>query len=82
MTTETIHYPEKYHPDNSAIHVVNTLDMAAAPEAVWARLIRATDWPEWYPNAANVTLLDGGGTDLAPGCRFRWRGFKGVYLPG
>ena len=75
MTSDGIRWPDKYHPDNAAIHVMNELEMSAAPEAVWACLIRATEWPNWYPNAANVILLDGGGADLAPGCRFRWKTF-------
>jgi uncharacterized protein YndB with AHSA1/START domain len=49
--------------------------MAAAPERVWAWLIRATLWPTWYVNSANVEILEGKGPDLHKGTRFRWRTF-------
>ena len=75
MSPQQIRWPDKNHPDKAAIHVSNALDMAASPEEVWACLIRATDWPNWYPNAANLKVLDGGSDDLAPGCRFRWTTF-------
>jgi uncharacterized protein YndB with AHSA1/START domain len=70
-----IHWPDRYHPDNVPVHVRNELDMAASPEQVWSWLIRATRWPEWYSNAANVEIVDGGGPDLTDGARFRWKTF-------
>jgi hypothetical protein len=60
------------------VHVVNSIDIAASPSVVWTHLVRAPDWPTWYANASNV-VIDGGGTDLAPRTRFRWRTF-GVGL--
>ena len=49
--------------------------MQAAPEVVWAWLIRATRWPTWYENSARVRFLEGDPPDLALGTRFRWKTF-------
>jgi uncharacterized protein YndB with AHSA1/START domain len=54
---------------------MNELAMPVAPEAVWACLIRAERWPEWYKNSANVKFLQGSPPDLAEGTRFRWKTF-------
>lgn len=53
--------------------------MDAAPETVWAWLIRAELWPDWYPNAHNVRIEPPGHPDLALATRFHWRTF-GVSL--
>jgi len=37
--------------------VRNELDMAAESACVWTWLIRASLWPEWCINAANVRIL-------------------------
>ena len=70
-----VRWPEHYRPHNCPVHVRNELDMDAAPERVWAWLIRASLWPTWYVNSANVTILDGSGPDLQKGTRFRWKTF-------
>ena len=49
--------------------------MQAAPEVIWAWLIRATRWPTWYENSAKVRFLQGNPPDLALGTRFRWKTF-------
>jgi len=70
-----IQWPDHYKPANCPIHVRNELDMAASPENVWAWLTRATLWPTWYANSANVEIIEGTGTDLRQGTRFRWKTF-------
>ena len=70
-----IRWPDHYHPRNTAIHVRNEIDIAAAPEIVWSWLIRAQRWPTWYVNSANVQFVDGAPSDLALGTRFKWRTF-------
>lgn len=69
-----IRWPARYRPEATRVHVRNELAMEAPAERVWAWLIRASRWPEWYPNARNVRIA-GGGRDLAPGARFTWRTF-------
>ncbi len=90
MTKEAeIYWPECYKPQNAAVHVSNTLTMAAQPEHVWAWLVRAVLWPDWYVNAANVRFLKGVTPDLELNTQFRWKTF-GItisstvleYVPG
>jgi uncharacterized protein YndB with AHSA1/START domain len=70
-----VKWPDHYQPRNCPVHVRNELDMAAAPKRVWAWLIRATLWPTWYVNSANVKILEGTGLDVQKGTRFRWKTF-------
>ena len=74
-TLPQINWPSHFAPQNCPVHVRNELAMNAPPEHVWAWLVRATLWPTWYVNAANVRLLQGNGANLALGTKFRWRTF-------
>lgn len=75
MTREiSIDWPDRYRPENTAAHVRNEILIAAAPDRVWAWLVEAARWPEWYPNAREVRLADGR-TRLFPGAVFDWRTF-------
>ena len=74
--SKQIHWPTGFEPENSPIHVRNELEMGAAPDAIWAWLIRAQLWPTWYANSANITFLTGQPPDLALGTRFRWKTFS------
>ncbi len=69
-----IRWPPRFAPGTAPVHVVNALDIAAPPAAVWAKLVRATGWPDYYANASKVRI-DGGGEDLTAGATFRWRTF-------
>ncbi len=70
-----VQWPDYYKPHNCPVHVRNELDMAAAQEHAWAWLTRATLWPTWYVNSANVKILEGMGPNLQKGTRFRWKTF-------
>ncbi len=76
--SEAIHWPERYSPANSPVHCINELEISAPPQAIWAQLIRAAEWPDWYANSAKVRI-EGGARDLSSGARFTWRTF-GVDL--
>lgn len=71
---EVFGWPEGLSPDVCPIYTRNELTMTAPIEQVWARLIRAVDWPAWYPNARRVVLA-GGGVDLAKDTEFSWTTF-------
>lgn len=75
MTTTEINWPERYHPDVCAVHVVNRLVMEVTCEQAWEKLVRPLDWPSWYPNASNVELINTTTEALAKGNRFRWKTF-------
>jgi hypothetical protein len=76
---EGIRWPGEFAPERTSIHVRNELAMDSPPERVWAWLVRARGWPDWYENSRNVRFDDGEGPDLAAGRRFRWWTF-GVNL--
>lgn len=77
--TAAIRWPERFDPARAPIHERNELEIPAPPEAVWAWLVRASEWPSWYPNSRNVRIGDGRARDLAAGARFAWKTF-GVAL--
>jgi hypothetical protein len=68
-----VQWPDYNHPKNCSVHVRNELVTAEEQEKVWAWLIRATLWPVWYENAANVRILEGAGPNLEKGVRFKWK---------
>lgn len=74
MPTE-IHWPDRYDPARTPVHVRNEIISRATPEAIWAWLIRASAWPSWYPNSANVCVERGSSKDLFLGSYFTWRTF-------
>jgi len=67
-------WPTQYAPGKVVASVSNEISISAAPETVWAWLIRAAEWPQWYPNSHDVKIL-GGGRELALGSKFTWRTF-------
>ena len=72
--TETIRWPARFDPTNAPVHVRNAIDIAAPPEAIWAKLVAAPRWPEWYANARDVALEDGRSV-LDGATRFKWTTF-------
>ena len=69
-----IDWPACYRPEATSVHVRNELAIDAPAERVWAWLVRASRWPEWYSNARNVRI-EGRARDLSPGAHFDWRTF-------
>ena len=78
MMTDGIRWPVEFEPRRVAVHAVNELGMQVSPSSVWKVLIRASEWPFWYANAASVRI-DRDALDLSAGARFTWRTF-GVNL--
>lgn len=70
-----IHWPPRFEPQTAPIHVRNELAIHAPAEIVWAWLIRAVEWPRWYPNAHGVRIGNGTACDLSDGVEFRWKTF-------
>lgn len=70
----TIDWPECYAPGNTAVHVSNDIAIDAPPQAVWDVLVRAADWPSWYPNSRDVRI-ERGARDLSSGAHFTWKTF-------
>ena len=70
-----IRWPDKYRPGVTDAHIVNSLTARVPAPRVWAWLIHPPLWPSYYPNASDITLLDGAGPALALGTRFTWKTF-------
>jgi uncharacterized protein YndB with AHSA1/START domain len=73
--TLEINWPERYVPQAAPVHVRNSLRIAAPAENIWAWLIGAERWPDWYPNASRVRIDGDHGSELALDSEFRWRTF-------
>lgn len=73
-----IHWPERFRPGRAPVHVRNVGESSASPRDIWACLVRAKRWPEWYPNSHRVSI-EGGAEVLSAGAVFRWSTF-GVRL--
>ncbi len=77
-SSEPIRWPQHFDPGHAPVFVSNELVVPAPTEAVWACLVNAPRWPDFYSNCSNIAL-EGGATELSGGTRFRWRTF-GVNL--
>jgi len=71
-------WPDQYSLGNTTVHVSNEVVIPASPDVIWAWLVRASLWPEWYPTVRRVKI-EGGSQDLGPGTKFSW-GIFGVTL--
>jgi predicted acylesterase/phospholipase RssA len=65
----------RYSPRITPVAAHNELTIEASPEHVWETLVRAGDWPSWYPNSRNVRIKRGG-SDLSLGATFTWVTFN------
>lgn len=65
-----INWPADLEPDQCPVHQVNRLEILAPASEVFALLVDAQTWPDWYPNSWWVDL---GETDrLEYGLDFKW----------
>ncbi len=74
LTSRFTQWPQDLSPERVPVVVVNEIETAASPDMVWSILIRAAEWPSWYPRSSSVAIADGS-PDLRAGVRFRWRTF-------
>ena len=66
-------FPVGYQREQSPVFARNELFVPALAERVWAWLLKAGRWPEFYGNAKNVAIE--GGTELKLGTLFHWTTF-------
>jgi len=74
---EFVHWPDGYTPDDASVYAHNELIIPAAPDRIWEWLVRARQWPHWYPNSWRVEILKRTrrGThreQLSSGTKFTW----------
>lgn len=72
--SQEVHWPKDFEPEHAALFAHNEAHIDAPCDVVWRQIINARSWPDWYPNAHDVTLL-GGARELTPGSRWRWQTF-------
>ena len=75
-----ITWPPGHAPAGARVFAQNTIDIAAAPEAVWHALIDCVRWPLWYRHCSDVSVLQGGAM-LAAGGRFRFKTIGFYFEP-
>src|SRR5215471_9454769 len=66
-------WPAGFDPVKNPVFSQNVLEIPALPTAVFGALCAATEWPTFYPNAADVVIEGGSEQRLRAGARFTWR---------
>jgi hypothetical protein len=74
-----IHWPNGFHPEQADLFAHNEIVVHASCQKVFASIVDAQGWPEWYPNSHNVKLLNSPDGKLHEGTRFSWDTF-GVHI--
>ncbi|MBZ9758151.1 SRPBCC family protein [Mesorhizobium sp. ESP6-5] len=69
-----IHWPAGFEPDRADLFAHNEARLKVSCNTVWQQIVDARAWPTWYPNAQDVTLLDGAPL-LGPDVRWTWTTF-------
>lgn len=72
MDSEKINWPENYEPSKSKFYVHNEIEINAKAEVVWAILMNALQWPNWYEGAKNVSFLTQKDTIINANSIFKW----------
>lgn len=74
MTDARYPWPDRHQPEQCPVSSYNELLISAPTARVWAWLVHAKRWPEFYGNAKRVEI-DGGDT-LAANVTFHWTTFN------
>jgi uncharacterized protein YndB with AHSA1/START domain len=74
-----IHWPEGFWPESADVFAHNEVLINAPRPVVWQHLVAAEKWPQWYPNAHRVRVLDEPSGVLRAGSRFEWDTF-GIHV--
>ena len=77
--SKDIHWPKGFHPERADLFAHNEIVIHASCEKVFANIVDAQAWPEWYPNSHNVKLLSSPDGKLHERARFSWDTF-GVHI--
>jgi len=65
-------WPDSFDPDQAPVFAHNEIVTARPAGDLWPALVRAADWPAWYPHASDVRGI-APGEDLALGATFSWK---------
>ena len=74
--SEFVHWPDGYAPASARVYAHNELVIPTSPDRIWEWLVRARQWPHWYPNSWSVKILKRSkrthGGQLKSGREFNW----------
>jgi hypothetical protein len=73
-------WPPNHSPASSKVFAQNTIEIAAAPDTVWALLIDCVQWPSWYKHCSDVSILRGGPL-LSAKSKFRFKTLGYYFEP-
>ncbi len=65
-------WPDEARPEVSPIYSRRELAIAAPAGDVFAWLVHAERWPEWYSQCSRVRILSGPAPALGVGSHFQW----------
>ena len=82
MTRDPLHgqpvafgaWPPSMRPEKANVYGHNEIVSPIPPERLWAWLIRARGWSQWYANCRRLKI-ENGGRELRLGTTFRWETF-------
>ena len=66
--SEFVHWPDGYAPASARVYAHNELVIPTSPDRIWEWLVRARQWPHWYPNSWSVKILKRGKELLTTQC--------------
>jgi hypothetical protein len=76
MKMNAIYWPKDYMPGFTENFCSNEVIVSGlSADVVWPFLSKATLWPSYYANSANIRFYDGNGPDLSVGVRFYFETF-------
>ncbi|MDT7671893.1 MAG: hypothetical protein QOC74_4676 [Pseudonocardiales bacterium] len=71
-----IHWPDGFSPATADMFAHNEIIINAPRSVVWQVLVRAEEWPTWYPNSQQVKVLNENSKGLLnDGDQFSWQTF-------
>jgi hypothetical protein len=65
-------WPDEARPERSPVYSRAAIMIAAPATQVFAWLVRAERWPEWYSQCSRAEIVLGPRPDLGLGTHFRW----------
>lgn len=71
----SIHWPNGFGPKEADAFVHNEIVIHAPARVVWDELVRASAWPSWYSNSADVQIAGVDAEKLGDGTEFKWKTF-------
>lgn len=74
-----IKYPIGFHPSESNISFVKSVEFSVTPDQIWEALVRVKEWDEWYPQVYNIRVIGSNASKLKIDSRFRWN-TRGIHL--